>query len=171
MSLFFLSREYEAAMTVIDGGLTECSKFYEPLLQVIKARLMAASGSLADGIIFLSNACSHFRVKQPTENECLNWIEIEREQRAMLLRELVQLYLAQERNEDAEYSVTELEQLMPNTPETLTIKGDVFHAQGRVYQAIQQYELALSIDPNHEAATCSLGDFREASFVKTWCPS
>ena len=151
------SRDYEAALTVIDGGLTECSKLYEPLLQVIKARLLMGSGSPGDGTNLLANACSEFKRKQGSDDDSRNWVEIEREQQAILCKELTELYLSQDRIKDAEYAVAELERLAPNTTDTLSVTGDVRHAQGRIDQAIQLYEMALSIDPTQEAATLSLG--------------
>ena len=157
---FACSREYEAALTVVDGGLTECTEFYKPLLQMTKARLMAGSGVANDGINLLAKACEAFKRKTKTDEDSHSWTEFERDQQAMLWKELTLLYLGEDRIKDAEYSLIELEQLTANTPDTLAVKGDVLEAQGRTYPAIQHYELALSIDPNHEAATLGLGRTR-----------
>jgi len=158
------------ALTVIDGGLKECNKLYEPLLLVVKARLMISSGSQSDGINLLANACSQLKTKKRSEEESPVWEEIEKQQQAILWRELTRMYILTGRMNDAEYGITELERLVPHKPETLSIKGDVHQAQGRIKQAIQLYEVALSIDPNQESAMLSLGilalDFN--FFARVW---
>jgi Flp pilus assembly protein TadD len=68
------------------------------------------------------------------------------------LADLVWLYLARERVDDAEVTVRRLAALAPGAAEPLRGLGGVMAKTGRVEEAETAYRRALSLDPQHDAS-------------------
>eukprot|EP00210_Caulerpa_lentillifera_P001703 g1637.t1 len=156
--LLSANRDYDGALNSIEGGLTDCGPLYEPLLQIIKSQLLVCSGFSNEAISLLSSACSRYKTEQQMNSDVsLGWKEIQKRQQGMLWKELMELYYSQGRLNDAEYCVGQMEQARPCTPDLFYMKGSLHQEQGNTQQAIQFFEMALSMEPNHEASTLALG--------------
>lgn len=161
--LLSANRDYDGALNAIDGGLTECGPLHEPILQIIKSQLLTSSGFPNESISLLSSACSRFKTDLKNAELSTAWKEIQKKQQELLWRELMELYYSQGRLNDAEYCVGQMEQIRPSTPDLYYMKGTLHQEQGRIQPAIQFFEMALSMEPNHEASTLALGKASEIS--------